>query len=133
MGIDMQIHSPYQVQGYYDQACQSADYQVSLNTKVQSFIYSTQTTRSGLSSVRYKKNDGKQFLKLTLPPDAWTISAVIKTEKGVHNVSFLPSIFQITTNWIKCISASTWLISDCRQRQNEHDSSDNTNPIDRTY
>ena len=31
---------------------------------------------------------GEQFLKIALPADAWSLTTVIKTKKGVHRMSF---------------------------------------------
>ena len=35
----------------------------------------------------YRNQEGKQFLKIALPNDAWSMSATIKTKKGIHKVS----------------------------------------------
>ena len=40
-----------------------------------------------MAGVWYRDNEGKQFLKIALPADAWGMAATIKTRKGVHKLT----------------------------------------------
>ena len=40
-----------------------------------------------VAGVWYKDHEGKQFLKIALPADAWGMAANIKTRKGVHKMT----------------------------------------------
>ena len=41
-----------------------------------------------VAGIWYKTHEGKQFLKMGLPTDAWEITATVKTEKGTHKVMY---------------------------------------------
>ena len=40
-----------------------------------------------VAGVWYRDHEGKQFLKIALPADAWSMAATIKTRKGVHRMT----------------------------------------------
>ena len=40
-----------------------------------------------VAGVWYRDHEGKQFLKIALPADAWGMAATIKTRKGVHRMT----------------------------------------------
>ena len=40
-----------------------------------------------VAGVWYRDHEGKQFLKIALPADAWGMAATIKTRKGVHKMT----------------------------------------------
>ena len=40
-----------------------------------------------MAGVWYRDHEGKQFLKIALPADAWGMAATIKTRKGVHKMT----------------------------------------------
>ena len=40
-----------------------------------------------VAGVWYRDPEGKQFLKIALPADAWSMAATIKTRKGVHRMT----------------------------------------------
>ena len=40
------------------------------------------------SGIWYRNHNGDQYLKLSMPEDAWSLKAVIKTSKGTHWMSF---------------------------------------------
>ena len=40
-----------------------------------------------VAGVWYRDHEGKQFLKIALPADAWSMTATIKTRKGVHRMT----------------------------------------------
>ena len=40
-----------------------------------------------MAGVWYRDHEGKQFLKIALPADAWSMAATIKTRKGVHKMT----------------------------------------------
>ena len=40
-----------------------------------------------MAGVWYRDHEGKQFLKIALPADAWSMAATIKTRKGVHRMT----------------------------------------------
>ena len=40
-----------------------------------------------MAGVWYRDHEGKQFLKIALPADAWSMAATIKTKKGVHKMT----------------------------------------------
>ena len=40
-----------------------------------------------MAGVWYRDHEGKQFLKIALPADAWSMAATIKTRKGVHKLT----------------------------------------------
>ena len=40
-----------------------------------------------VAGVWYRNQEGKQFLKIALPADAWSMTATVKTKKGVHKIS----------------------------------------------
>ena len=40
-----------------------------------------------VAGVWYRDHEGKQFLKIALPADAWGMAANIKTRKGVHKLT----------------------------------------------
>ena len=35
----------------------------------------------------YRNQEGRQFLKIALPADAWSMTATVKTKKGIHKVT----------------------------------------------
>ena len=45
------------------------------------------TQQKELAGVWYRNQEGKQFLKIALPADAWSMTATVKTKKGVHKIS----------------------------------------------
>ena len=40
-----------------------------------------------VAGVWYRDHEGKQFLKIALPADAWNMTATVKTKKGVHKMT----------------------------------------------
>ena len=40
-----------------------------------------------VAGVWYRDQEGKQFLKIALPADAWSMTATVKTKKGIHKMT----------------------------------------------
>ena len=40
-----------------------------------------------VAGVWYRDQEGKQFLKIALPADAWSMTATVKTKKGIHKIT----------------------------------------------
>ena len=40
-----------------------------------------------VAGVWYRNHEGKQFLKIALPSDAWGMTATVKTKKGIHKMT----------------------------------------------
>ena len=40
-----------------------------------------------VAGVWYRNQEGKQFLKIALPADAWSMTATVKTKKGIHKMT----------------------------------------------
>ena len=40
-----------------------------------------------VDGVWYRNHENRQFLKITLPSDAWTMTATVKTKKGIHKMT----------------------------------------------
>ena len=50
-------------------------------------LYFSVPQQKEVAGVWYRDHEGKQFLKIALPADAWSMAATIKTRKGVHRMT----------------------------------------------
>ena len=50
-------------------------------------MYFSVPQQKEVAGVWYRNQEGKQFLKIALPADAWSMTATVKTKKGVHKIS----------------------------------------------
>ena len=52
-----------------------------------SILYFPVPQQKEVAGIWYRDHEGKQFLKIALPADAWSMAATIKTRKGVHRMT----------------------------------------------
>ena len=57
-----------------------------INANLYIFYFSVPQQKE-VAGVWYRDHEGKQFLKIALPADAWSMAATIKTRKGVHRMT----------------------------------------------
>ena len=57
-----------------------------INAKLYIFYFPVPQQKE-VAGVWYRDHEGKQFLKIALPADAWGMAATIKTRKGVHKMT----------------------------------------------
>ena len=57
-----------------------------INAKLYIFYFPVPQQKE-VAGVWYRDHEGKQFLKIALPADAWSMAATIKTRKGVHKMT----------------------------------------------
>ena len=57
-----------------------------INANLYIFYFSVPQQKE-VAGVWYRDHEGKQFLKIALPADAWGMAATIKTRKGVHRMT----------------------------------------------
>ena len=50
-------------------------------------LYFSVPQQKEVAGVWYRDHEGKQFLKIALLADAWSMAATIKTRKGVHRMT----------------------------------------------
>ena len=50
-------------------------------------LYFSVSQQKEVAGVWYRNQEGKQFLKIALPADAWSMTATVKTKQGVHKIS----------------------------------------------
>ena len=50
-------------------------------------LYFSVPQQKEVAGVWYRDQEGKQFLKIALPADAWSMTATVKTKKGIHKMT----------------------------------------------
>ena len=50
-------------------------------------LYFSVPQQKEVAGVWYRNHEGKQFLKIALPADAWSMTATVETKKGIHRMS----------------------------------------------